>query len=468
MSSDGKLTQGLFLCRALCYDIFMSNYNNDRNQNYNDPFTQSPGPGPGNPGPGPGPYNQRGRKSSGSSGLDEFISWAIGVCMLFAFPPLGVILTIAHALGHNILGGIVSQMTGSQRSARSGSSRSSSSSSRRSTGSSASRRPDPYAQQRRAQTARTAPAEEAQDPEDAAREKALQKVDAGAKALTIVGWVLFALGIVLMLNAAGLWSFITTLAVSLGGVSMLAAAGLSRRQARKFRRCLTITGDEGVVELARVKATLGLDDKAFDKLLTEMVDRGYYGPKAYIDHQRQLLVIDVEDMRDVYRREDEAKKTQAQRDQEARMSEYERIIADIRQADEDIEDEVMSEKIRRMQSSTAAIFREVEAHPEKKSQIERFMNYYLPTTLKLLDSYARIERQGVSGENMAKAKADIERIADTLVAGYEKQLDTLYTADAMDIAGDVSVIENMMRRDGLSGGTDFRTQAQGGTTAGGV
>lgn len=83
------------------------------------------------------------------------------------------------------------------------------------------------------------------------------------------------------------------------------------------------------------------------------------------------------------------------------------------------------------------------------------MDYYLPTTLKLLSSYAHIEAQGVSGDNMAKAKADIERIADTLVQGYEKQLDTLYQAEAVDIAGDVSVIENMMKRDGLAGGNDF-------------
>ena len=57
--------------------------------------------------------------------------------------------------------------------------------------------------------------------------------------------------------------------------------------------------------------------------------------------------------------------------------------------------------------------------------------------------------------SMAKAKADIERIADTLVQGYKKQLDTLYQAEAVDIAGDVSVIENMMKRDGLTGGSDF-------------
>ncbi len=449
----------------------MNNHNNDRNNNYNDPFSQSPGPGPGTPGPGPGPQYS-GRKSSGGSGLDDFISWGIGVCLLFAVPPLGIILTIAHALGHDLLGGIVSQMTGSKRQSRSARRSYTRPAARRSYNyTTRSDRPNAYT---RAQSAPQAEAEEPAREQSAApaagstREKGVRKVDAGSKALSVVGWVLIALGILAMFGAESLWALITTLAIAVGGVSMVAAGSLSRRQARKFRRCLTVTGEKGVVDLAQVQATLGLDDKELDKLLTEMVDRGYYGERAYIDHRRKLLVIDPEEMRDVYRREDEAKKTQAQRDEEARMSEYERIIAQIRRADEDIADEAMSEKIRRMQASTSAIFREVETHPEKKSQIERFMNYYLPTTLKLLDAYARIERQGVSGENMAKAKADIERIADTLVAGYEKQLDTLYSADAMDIAGDVSVIENMMRRDGLSGAEDFSFPSAGGTTAGGV
>ena len=158
----------------------------------------------------------------------------------------------------------------------------------------------------------------------------------------------------------------------------------------------------------------------------------------------------------MYRAEDEAKAARQRTETQAARTEYEKIIEQIRQADVAIEDEAMSEKIRTMQELTAAIFQEVEAHPEKKPQIQRFMNYYLPTTLKLLDAYARIEAQGVSGENMAKSKAEIERIADTLVEGYKKQLDTLYQSEVVDITGDVSVIENMMRRDGLTGQNDFR------------
>lgn len=447
----------------------MRNYNNNYNKHN---FSRSPGPGPNSPGPGPGPgfYRSRPRRSPGpgGSGLNELISWVIDVGMLFVCFPLGLVLTISHAMGSNWLSGLVGSILG-QADKSTAKRRSYTQPADRYSGHAYHRASERVAQAEDAAGAEAGPAEKAEQEQSRRSEKreGLRRVDSGSGVLAVVGWILVALGLVLALSVSGLWSLLTTLAVALGGGAMVLASSAARRKERKYRRCITVSGEHGVVDIARLRSTMGLEKGAMEKLLTDMVERGYYGERAYIDHQRDLLVIDPEEMRDVYRREDEAKKTEAQRAQEERMSEYERIVEQIRQADLDIADEAMSEKIRRMQASTAAIFREVEAHPEKKSQIERFMNYYLPTTLKLLDAYARIEQQGVSGQNMAKAKADIERIAETLAAGYEKQLDTLYTADAVDIAGDVSVIENMMRRDGLSGKSDFDLRNAGGSTAGG-
>ena len=77
------------------------------------------------------------------------------------------------------------------------------------------------------------------------------------------------------------------------------------------------------------------------------------------------------------------------------------------------------------------------------------MNYYLPTTLKLLDSYALLEAQGIEGDNITASKKEIERTMDTLIAGFEKQLDRLFSSQAMDITADVEVLEGMMAQDGL-------------------
>ena len=85
-----------------------------------------------------------------------------------------------------------------------------------------------------------------------------------------------------------------------------------------------------------------------------------------------------------------------------------------------------------------------------------FMNYYLPTTLKLLESYSRIEEVGVAGQNMRDAKDNIEKILDMLVVGFEGQMDQLFKSESLDITSDIEVLERMMNKDGLTGNTDFR------------
>jgi len=84
------------------------------------------------------------------------------------------------------------------------------------------------------------------------------------------------------------------------------------------------------------------------------------------------------------------------------------------------------------------------------------MNYYLPTTLKLLESYSRIERVGVAGENMKKSKENIEKILDMLAVGFEQQVDQLFKNESIDISSDISVLETMMQKDGLGGKSPYR------------
>ena len=116
---------------------------------------------------------------------------------------------------------------------------------------------------------------------------------------------------------------------------------------------------------------------------------------------------------------------------------------------------IAQELMDRLEEIAGKILKLVEEDPAKKNQAATFLNYYLPTTEKLLDSYADFEEAGVSGENLTQAKEKIRRTMDSIMAGFERQLDALYHADAMDVDSDIRVMETMLRRDGGSVEEDF-------------
>lgn len=125
-------------------------------------------------------------------------------------------------------------------------------------------------------------------------------------------------------------------------------------------------------------------------------------------------------------------------------------IAEMKRLDDNIEDAAISAHIQRLAVVTQKIFDQVKADPQKLPQIRKFMNYYLPTTLKLLNAYDRMSAQGVSGENISGTMGKVEEMMGTIVAAFEKQLDFLFGAEAMDISTDITVLENMMAREGLT------------------
>ena len=125
------------------------------------------------------------------------------------------------------------------------------------------------------------------------------------------------------------------------------------------------------------------------------------------------------------------------------------IIRKIRHLNDEIDDEAVSERIDRIEQVTASILHTLDEHPERAKDARRFMNYYLPTTLKLLESYNLMEDQSYQGKNIQAARRRIEDVLDKLVVAAETQQDKLFKAEAMDVDAEISVLETMMTSDGL-------------------
>ena len=152
----------------------------------------------------------------------------------------------------------------------------------------------------------------------------------------------------------------------------------------------------------------------------------------------------------------EEKKTTGDPELDALLEQKELALSEMRRLNDSIKDEKISAQIDHLEATTAKIIQHVAENPQKKSQISRFLNYYLPTTLKLLNAYDRMDAAGVSGTNIDGAMGKIENMMDTVVAAFDKQLDALFGDVAMDISTDITVMENLLAQEGI-GGTQLGT-----------
>ena len=149
------------------------------------------------------------------------------------------------------------------------------------------------------------------------------------------------------------------------------------------------------------------------------------------------------------------------------IEEGRRALAELRAANDDIESPVISAQLDRMERAARAIFDRIEQEPRKALQVRRFMNYDLPTCVKLLGHYRDLDGAGISGENMEKSKKCIEDSLEMIACAFEKQLDNLFSDQALDISTDIQVLETMMAGEGLTdSAAELKKDSKGAAQAG--
>lgn len=236
-----------------------------------------------------------------------------------------------------------------------------------------------------------------------------------------------------------------------GGVAMLVAGQRMKHRSARVARYLAVMGERGYISVEELCTVTGKSRKKIESDLDYMVEKGLLGTGAYLDSGRGIFFRSADAFADYA---NATAKKENVTPKEANEG-YAGALRAIRSANDRIADPVLSEKIDHLETVAGKIFREVEEHPEKQQQAATFLNYYLPTTLKLLDSYAKFEEAGIEGENLSRAQERIEETMDALIKGFDKQLDDLYRNEAMDIDSDIRVMENMLRRDTASVEDDF-------------
>lgn len=139
------------------------------------------------------------------------------------------------------------------------------------------------------------------------------------------------------------------------------------------------------------------------------------------------------------------------------IEEGEAYLEEIRNCNQAIPGVEISNKMYHLENVILRIFKRVEQHPELISDLHKFMDYYLPTTVKLLKAYEELDKQPVEGENIKTAKKEIENTLDTINEAFENLLDSFFRNTAWDVSTDISVLKTMLAQEGLTGNKDFES-----------
>ncbi|MDD6221441.1 MAG: 5-bromo-4-chloroindolyl phosphate hydrolysis family protein [Lachnospiraceae bacterium] len=246
-----------------------------------------------------------------------------------------------------------------------------------------------------------------------------------------------------------------------------------RRLVRKYYQYGDIVGGRPYFDIRTLADGTAQTEKSVLESLNRMIQKSYFR-WAHISRDNRTLFL-TEDSYNQYlqvlsgrsQMEDEkaAESGQAQQDGSGYSKEVQQIleqgreyIRSVQEANNAIPEKGMSEKLDRLQNIMERIFDAVKKDPSSASGLRRFMNYYLPTTDKLLKAYVDLENQP-AGPNVEKTKKDIEDSMDTIISAYEKLLDSMFEDLSWDVASDISVMKTMMKQDGLAG-DDIRSQSR--------
>ena len=137
------------------------------------------------------------------------------------------------------------------------------------------------------------------------------------------------------------------------------------------------------------------------------------------------------------------------------IEEGNRALSEMGRLHNSIADESVKEKITEIIHITYSIMQDAVDDPDDIPQIKKFFKYYLPTTIKLLNAYDRMDSKEFQGDNITNSKENINEMLDVAIKAYKKRLDSLFENQALDIETDIDVMNQMLQREGLADNKDF-------------
>ncbi len=223
---------------------------------------------------------------------------------------------------------------------------------------------------------------------------------------------------------------------------ILISAERSRRLRDSIKTYLPAIGFRPEASVSHLAHLLNRNAGRVKRDIKQLLNKGVFQEEAYYDKKNNILVLDG-----YVSPEADNKSSYENVCDDTVLDEWIKKLSSIRF---DIVSTEISIKLDIIINYVRKISDYVKQHKECEKNLRTLINYYLPTTIKLMNSYKTIEKMGDIGNNISETKSRIENTMDSLVAAYKKQFEMIYSAEAFDVSGDIDVLEAMMKRHGVN------------------
>lgn len=332
--------------------------------------------------------------------------------------------------------------------------------------------------------------------EQAVRETALLKRPAPLRAVGRISSVLYkvfggiGIGVTSILCAVflglgiglggGWWKALFWIALLLLGFAAMLRTGIGQKgRLNRARKYVELAGHNQYINLEDLALHTNCSEKFVRKDVRRMLKLGLF-PEGHLDKKETCLMLNdriyqeyltLEKQRRALEREQKAQEKtreqkapvpaepeeagQAESELEAMISQGQDCIRRLRDMNDSIPGEEISAKLFRLENLLKEIFEGLKEHPGQLQQMKKFMNYYLPTTLKLVAAYQEFDGMSAQGEEIREAKAEIEKTLDTINKAFEELLNRMFRETAYDVTTDAQVLQSMLAREGLAPEKEF-------------
>ena len=278
----------------------------------------------------------------------------------------------------------------------------------------------------------------------------------------------------------GWWTAFSVLALLLGVFVLMINVGCKQKlRLKRAEKYVELSGQNQYVNVEELALHTNRTPRFVLKDIRRMLELGFF-PQGHLDSKGSCLMLNdriyreyitLEKQRKVLEKEQKAQARRAveekpqpakQPQESAGGSELDEMITQgqdcirrLRNMNDNIPGEEISAKLFRLENLLKEIFEGLKEHTEQLPQMQKFMNYYLPTTLKLVGAYEQFDDLSAQGDEIREAKAEIEKTLDTINCAFEELLNRMFRDTAFDVTTDAQVLQTMLAKEGLTGQRDF-------------